>query len=347
VAEVEAALTGPLALEKGLPPGLGVAELAVRTSYLRSKKLPQLRWMLHHVRALLEARRAAAGVRRMMTVIDLGCGKGDLTLLLAAALRRSVHVLGVDTNASAITTARERAKAAGLHNVCFRQADATELLGGGSNIDGGGVSVGDRGDVGVSIDSSGGGCGENGGGGGDVGVAVAQAGAVEDMVEDTAAHLMAWHVGDGCDQLVALHACGGLSDVALRLAAQCGASCLIATCCFGKHRELCPASAWSVELREEQKDVLCRMADCVEPSVAEEARALVGNMRLEGMRRNLRAGVRVRAAKIRSFDDSYSRQNVVLECETCEAGDDAPTPAAASSRTMECAGPLGGTRNVT
>ena len=41
------------------------------------------------------------------------------------------------------------------------------------------------------------------------------------------------------DVVVALHACGGLSDVALRLSAACGASALVCTCCFNKHR---PAS---------------------------------------------------------------------------------------------------------
>ena len=94
------------------------------------------------------------------------------------------------------------------------------------------------------------------------------------------------------DVVVALHACGGLSDIALRLSAACGASALVCTCCFNKHRlglgwdpnpnptptpspsrRLSPASAWG--LGEAQKDLLCRMADSDQPQVQAEARRTV------------------------------------------------------------------------
>jgi len=53
-------------------------------------------------------------------VLDLGCGWGRLSLLLAAAARR---VVGVDRDSALIGEARERAAAAGLDNVEFLVAD--------------------------------------------------------------------------------------------------------------------------------------------------------------------------------------------------------------------------------
>ena len=137
-------------------------------------------------------------------------------------------------------------------------------------------------------------------------------------VEDSSTWARQWHAAYGASLLVALHACGGLSDVALSLGAACGASCLVATCCFGKHRSLRPAVAWQVS--EAHKDVLCRMADCVEPAIAIEARTVVSNLRLQAMRSEMRSTACVAAAAIRTFDPRYSRQNFVLavECGECE-----------------------------
>ena len=280
--EVASALQGPLAPECGLPSGLAPAEREVRLTYYRDKKVPQLRWMLRQAKQLVEARAASAasaaseasaasaasavsaasaasaaqGARagtedRPLRVVDLGCGKGDFALLLAAAMP-SLSVVGVDTNSDAIRYAESRAAEAGLTNTTFRTADAAELDGG---------------------------CG---------------------------------------DVLVALHACGGLSDVALALAARCGASCLICTCCFNKHRGLCPsAHAWALPSTAE-KDVLCRMADCVEPDISAEARRVVSSLRLDALRRRMRPDRTLVRASIRTFPVAYSRQNVVL-CGECSA----------------------------
>ena len=57
-----------------------------------------------------------------------------------------------------------------------------------------------------------------------------------------------------CELLVALHACGGLSDAALRISAAAAASCLICTCCFNKNRVLLPrATYWGVA----EQDAAC------------------------------------------------------------------------------------------
>ncbi len=54
-------------------------------------------------------------------VLDVGCGTGQLTLLLALHARRAI---GIDRNEAVIAEACQRATAAGLGNVEFRVADA-------------------------------------------------------------------------------------------------------------------------------------------------------------------------------------------------------------------------------
>jgi SAM-dependent methyltransferase len=57
-------------------------------------------------------------------IIDVGTGKGRLALALAPLAR---GVVGIDTNASAIAEAGERAAARGVHNVVFRVVDADHV----------------------------------------------------------------------------------------------------------------------------------------------------------------------------------------------------------------------------
>jgi len=56
-----------------------------------------------------------------VTALDVGCGTGQLALALAPRCRR---VIGIDRDAGAIVTARERAAALGFANTQFVLADA-------------------------------------------------------------------------------------------------------------------------------------------------------------------------------------------------------------------------------
>jgi SAM-dependent methyltransferase len=66
---------------------------------------------------------AAAGIGPADRVLDVGCGSGRTTLD-AARLAPDGHAVGVDLSARMLAVARERARAAGLTNVTFVQADA-------------------------------------------------------------------------------------------------------------------------------------------------------------------------------------------------------------------------------
>jgi len=60
-----------------------------------------------------------AGLAKGMSVLDIGCGAGDVSFLAAAFVGPSGNVLGIDQSPESVAIATERAKAAGLDNVRF------------------------------------------------------------------------------------------------------------------------------------------------------------------------------------------------------------------------------------
>src|SRR3712207_1403066 len=58
-----------------------------------------------------------------MSVVDVGCGPGDVALLAADRVGPAGFVTGVDASPEALTRARIRAAAAGLENVAFEVGD--------------------------------------------------------------------------------------------------------------------------------------------------------------------------------------------------------------------------------
>ena len=66
------------------------------------------------------------GIEPGMQVLDLGCGDGTTAL---PAARKGAEVLGVDIAANLVAAGNERARAAGLDNLTFREGDASNLAG--------------------------------------------------------------------------------------------------------------------------------------------------------------------------------------------------------------------------
>jgi 2-polyprenyl-3-methyl-5-hydroxy-6-metoxy-1,4-benzoquinol methylase len=64
-----------------------------------------------------------AGLREGMTVLDIGCGVGDVSLLAARIVGPGGAVLGIDRASSSLQTARARATAQGVAQARFEQAD--------------------------------------------------------------------------------------------------------------------------------------------------------------------------------------------------------------------------------
>lgn len=64
-----------------------------------------------------------AGITAGMKVLDVGCGAGDVSLLLAELVGPRGSIVGVDSNLAILETARQRVQAAGLSTVSFVDGD--------------------------------------------------------------------------------------------------------------------------------------------------------------------------------------------------------------------------------
>jgi ubiquinone/menaquinone biosynthesis C-methylase UbiE len=65
-----------------------------------------------------------AGLSRDMRVLDVGCGTGDVSMLAADMVGPGGAVLAIDGSREALAIARERAHAAGHHNIEFLEGKA-------------------------------------------------------------------------------------------------------------------------------------------------------------------------------------------------------------------------------
>lgn len=64
-----------------------------------------------------------AGVGEGMRVLDLGCGVGEVSLLLARLVGATGHVTGLDIDDASLEIARSRAKDQGFMQVVFEQSE--------------------------------------------------------------------------------------------------------------------------------------------------------------------------------------------------------------------------------
>src|SRR6184192_495785 len=64
-----------------------------------------------------------AGIVSGMRVLDIGCGMGDVTMLVAQLVGPAGRVVSIDLDQASVETAQNRALAAGLDNATFHCAD--------------------------------------------------------------------------------------------------------------------------------------------------------------------------------------------------------------------------------
>ena len=64
-----------------------------------------------------------AGLVSGMRVLDIGCGMGDVTMLIAQRVGPAGRIVSIDLDQASIETARGRASAAGFENTSFHCAD--------------------------------------------------------------------------------------------------------------------------------------------------------------------------------------------------------------------------------
>ena len=90
-----------------------------------------LRWMVELDNPFTKTNRAAVIIAHLdphpgMTVLDVGCGPGRLTIPLAERIGDSGQVVAVDIQAGMLDRVREKAKAAGIENIELVQAGIGE-----------------------------------------------------------------------------------------------------------------------------------------------------------------------------------------------------------------------------
>jgi SAM-dependent methyltransferase len=69
----------------------------------------------------------SAGIGPGMRVLDVGCGAGDVTLLVSELVGGTGHVVGIDRVPAALTAAGKKVSTHALHNVSFREGDPAAL----------------------------------------------------------------------------------------------------------------------------------------------------------------------------------------------------------------------------
>jgi SAM-dependent methyltransferase len=67
-----------------------------------------------------------AGLATGMRVLDVGCGSGDVSFLVASLVGPAGQVIGIDKSAEAVALAQARAKQAGLEQVRFETVDISQ-----------------------------------------------------------------------------------------------------------------------------------------------------------------------------------------------------------------------------
>ncbi|WP_424630473.1 class I SAM-dependent methyltransferase [Bradyrhizobium sp. SYSU BS000235] len=93
-------------------------------------ELERLTVQAQALRPITERLLREAGIARGMRVLDLGCGAGDVSLLLAEFVGRDGSVVAIDRSETAVATARDRIRRAGAVNVTLHHASVRDFVDG-------------------------------------------------------------------------------------------------------------------------------------------------------------------------------------------------------------------------
>lgn len=258
-----------------VPTGLTEADRNRRLDYLKLKKIPQIEWMLLRIQSMVEkirVRKQSSGSTAEIRIWDVGGGRGDLAMAIAATVP-DCHIRVLDVQESSLLAGKALSATLGLAtSIQFDHMDFLKT-----------VSV---------------------------------------LQND-----------NNPDLIVALHACGGLSDAILAFLSvhpQCEA--LVCTCCFTKlaslaqdawsqincsngiwksqfpiSSDLLPLALHSVECLDVE---LCRIAECVGLSVeSNTAMHAINTLRLLALQKH---ESRPRVLQILEFPAIWSVKNQVL-----------------------------------
>ncbi|CAJ1332386.1 unnamed protein product [Effrenium voratum] len=116
--------------------------------------------------------------------------------------------------------------------------------------------------------------------------------------------------------VVALHACGGLSDAVLEFARQRQVPFLVCPCCHLKHQHLEPANGWSSLLpflakeagpNPEEAQTLRQLAELDRRDISFRALKVIAALRLQAIGWNQRL-----RCTLGMFPEEFSQRNLVI-----------------------------------
>jgi hypothetical protein len=218
-----------------------------RQEYLLGKKQPQVQWMMERIRDLN---------RKPKHILDVGGGRGDLSIALAMHVSAKVTV--VEKNESSLLAGREHAKNLGCGDkMTFVHADFFDF-----------VQV------------------------------------FEVSKDDT----------PPIDLVVALHACGDLSDLALAFAQQLRCSFVICPCCYTKRYIHSFSPSWhSLVKNAEERVVMSRLAELNErPHISKRAMRVINSMRLHCVQTQSDGATQNLKLTLEQYESQSSLRNLVL-----------------------------------
>lgn len=93
-------------------------------------ELDRLTVQAQALRPITERLLRGAGIAKGMRVLDVGCGAGDVSLLLAELVGRDGRVVAIDQSTAALAAARDRVARAGVGNVTLHHASVCDFVDG-------------------------------------------------------------------------------------------------------------------------------------------------------------------------------------------------------------------------
>jgi SAM-dependent methyltransferase len=224
-----------------LPTGMDEAKESERLHYCTSRKRPQIAWLIHQLNCLFINNcdyktghlSSKASRKQKYHVIDIGCGRGDLAINMAAYWSSTsssiptVRVTAIDRNEPSLIAGRQRALELNLINITFLCDDVSSSEASTSTP----VTEDVISDNKVSMPTP------KGQSSFDWDALLSSSSSSSSELEEQEQVI-----------LVGLHACGGLTDVIMDLSIKYGLPFIVVPCCYCHHSHLRPSFTTSLPL---------------------------------------------------------------------------------------------------